>query len=117
MGFMMYQDLIYKPAKLPLDFSGRIGLFSTQGSDARVYAYENDVLYSFTVPGFSGTGMRTYLNVKWEVRPNLTLWLRWSQTFYSDRSVISSGTEEIEGDARNDLRIQLRYTFRAGGNR
>ncbi len=117
MGFMMYQDLIYKPAKLPLDFSGRIGLFSTQGSDARVYAYENDVLYSFTVPGFSGTGMRTYLNVNWEVRPNLTLWLRWSQTFYSDRSVISSGTEEIEGDARNDLRIQLRYTFRAGGNR
>lgn len=117
MGFMVYQDVIYKPLKLPLDFSGRIGLFSTQGSEARVYAYENDVLYSFTVPGFSGTGMRTYLNIKWEVRSNLTLWLRWSQTYYSDRSVISSGAEEIDGDTRNDLRIQLRYTFRAAGKR
>jgi len=117
MGFMMYQDVIYKPLKLPLDFSGRIGLFSTEGSDARVYAYENDVLYSFTVPGFSGTGMRAYLNVKWEIRSNLTLWVRWSQTFYSDRSIISSGNEEIQGDARNDLRIQLRYTFRAAGKR
>jgi hypothetical protein len=117
MGFMMYQDVIYKPLKLPLDFSGRIGLFSTQGSEARVYTYENDVLYSFTVPGFSGTGMRTYLNIKWEVRSNLTLWLRWSQTYYSDRSVISSGAEEIDGDTRNDLRIQLRYTFRAAGKR
>lgn len=117
MGFMVYQDVIYKPLKLPLDFSGRIGLFSTQGSEARVYAYENDVLYSFTVPGFSGTGMRTYLNIKWEVRSNLTLWLRWSQTYYSDRSVISSGAEEIDGDTRNDIRIQLRYTFRAAGKR
>ena len=117
MGFMVYQDVIYKPLKLPLDFSGRIGLFSTQGSEARVYAYENDVLYSFTVPGFSGTGMRTYLNIKWEVRSNLTLWLRWSQTYYSDRSAISSGAEEIDGDTRNDLRIQLRYTFRAAGKR
>lgn len=117
MGFMVYQDVIYKPLKLPLDFSGRIGLFSTQGSEARVYTYENDVLYSFTVPGFSGTGMRTYLNIKWEVRSNLTLWLRWSQTYYSDRSVISSGAEEIDGDTRNDLRIQLRYTFRAAGKR
>jgi len=117
MGFMVYQDLIYKPLKLPLDFSGRIGFFSTQGSDARVYAYENDVLYSFTVPGFSGNGMRSYLNIKWEIRPNLALWLRWSQTYYSDRAVISSGSDEIQGDIRNDLRLQVRYTFRAGGKR
>lgn len=112
-GFLVYQDVVYKPSKFPVDFSGRVAFFQTDGFDTRVYTYENDVLYSFTVPGFSGEGMRTYLNAKWEISRSLTLWLRWSQTYFPDRTTVGSGLDEIQGNTRSDFKIQVRYRFRA----
>ena len=73
-GFLLYTDLLYKP--LMKAFSGNIRLqyFETEGYNSRLYAYENDVLYSlfryFTikVTGFMLTSIMTSIK-KWRFGP------------------------------------------------
>lgn len=111
-GFMFYQDFIYKPSKVPVNLSARIALFQIDDSDARIYTYENDVLYSFSVPGFNDKGMRWYLNLKIEPAKNLDVWFRIAQTYYENRNTIGSGLDEINGNVRTEFKIQAKYTFR-----
>jgi len=110
-GVLVYQDFIYKPAFAPLKIQLRLAIFDTDDYDTRIYTYENDVLYSFSVPANYGRGMRWYINSSYEFNRHLTAWLRFSQTYFSDREVISSGLGEIQGRTRTDVRLQLRYQF------
>ena len=60
-GYLIYQDVIYRPANFPLDVTFRYALFSTGGYNSRIYTYENDVLYAFSVPSYFDNGQRVYL--------------------------------------------------------
>lgn len=110
-GVLLYQDFIYKPKAIPLKVQLRLAIFDTPDYDTRIYAYENDVLYSFTVPAYYGRGMRWYINGSYDITPKLTAWFRIAQTYYNDRELISSGLNEIQGRSRTDVRFQLRYQF------
>jgi len=110
-GFMVYQDVIWDVKKLPLRIAARYALFDTDNFDSRIYAYENDVLYFFSIPAYSGRGTRAYVLVKYEVGRNLDVWFRWAQTYFTDRQVIGSGLEEIQGNTRSEVKLQMRYTF------
>ena len=110
-GVMLYQDIIYRPTFAPLRVQMRLAIFQTDDFDTRIYAYENDVLYSFSVPAYYGRGMRWYINTSYEITPRLTLWARYAQTYFADRTVISSGLNEIQGRTRSEVRLQLRYEF------
>jgi hypothetical protein len=110
-GVVIYQDINYHPTFAPLTAQFRLALFDTDDYNSRIYAYENDVLYSFSVPAYYGKGMRWYLNLSYDVGRNLSLWLRFAQTYYADREVISSGLGEINGRTRTDMRFQIRYQF------
>lgn len=110
-GFMVYQDVQYDFPKWPIKFSLRYALFDTDSYDSRIYAYENDVLYFFSIPAYSGRGTRVYALVSCDLGRHVDLWLRWGQFYYTDRNVISSGNEEIQGNVRNDVRVQVRWKF------
>lgn len=110
-GFLIFQDLGYKSLNSPVSFNFRFALFDTKSFNSRIYAYENDVLYFFSVPAYFGRGSRFYVNMKYRIIKNLDLWLRFAQTTYSDRNTISSGLEEIQGNVKSDFRIQMRYKF------
>lgn len=110
-GFLLYQDIIWKRVGSPISLNGRYGFFSTDSWNTRIYAYESDVLYAFSIPGYSGTGTRIYLLAKWDVARGVDLWLRWGQWYYTDRKVISSGTAQIDSNRRNDFTAQLRWQF------
>ena len=110
-GYLIYQDISYKPQQIPATFTGRFALFDTYDYNSRIYAYENDVLYSFSVPAYYGRGMRYYLLVKYDIIKNLSIWVRYSQTVYTDRNVISSGLTEIQGNTKSEVKVQLRYKF------
>ena len=73
---MFFQDLVYSPAKLPLKSYVRFVVFNTGSYDARVYAYENDLLYNYSVPAYYGKGMRAYMNLSYKVSPMIGLWLK-----------------------------------------
>jgi hypothetical protein len=79
-GFLAYFDFIYKPLMKPFSCSVRLQYFETGGFNSRVYAYENDVLYSYSIPAFSGKGFRYYILVDYTLSKRITCWLRWAQT-------------------------------------
>lgn len=110
-GFMIYQDVIYKPLSFPVSFSTRFALFDTDDYNSRIYAFENDVLYAFSIPAFYGTGSKFYLNVRWKIFRGLTLEARYAQLFRQGDEGIGSGLELIEGNNRTDLKFQIRYLF------
>jgi hypothetical protein len=109
-GYAFIQDAVYDFGKLIL--SGRIALFDTEGANNRQYAYERDVLYSFSIPAYSGEGVRNYILIQYKASRKLDLWVRWARTRYYDRKTIGNGLETIEGNQRTDVKFQIRYKLR-----
>lgn len=111
-GFAAYQDLSYSFSKIPLNIDVRYLIFDSPNYDNRFYLYEKDILYAFSIPMFSGTGTRFYLNMKYLLSKNLTFWFKLAQTTYSDgRAKNGSGNDEITGNKKTDIRILLNYKF------
>jgi len=110
-GFLSYADMVIKPMMKKYAGSIRLQYFETDGYDSRLYAYENDVLYSFSIPVFYDKGYRYYLNVNYDVSKKLTVWLRLAQTIYKGKNIIGTGLDEIEGNKRSEVKIQALYQF------
>ena len=106
-GFMILQDAQYSFSKFRI--TGRIALFDSDDYDTRLYAFENNVLWTFSIPAFAGQGMRYYLLGQYQVNSQLTAYFRFSRTSYTDRETISSGLQEIEGDRQTETTLLLRY--------
>ena len=86
-------------------------MFDTDSYDTRLYVFEQDVPYSFSVPAFSGKGSRFYMMLNSNLTKNISLIIRFAQTWYSDRNVISSGPDEIKGNKKSDLKAVLRLSL------
>ena len=110
-GYLIYQDIIYKALSSPLSFSFRYALFDTDTYNSRIYAYEKDALYSFSIPAFYYRGSRTYFTLRYTIKRNIDIWVRYAQTFYNNRNVIGSGLDEIQGNTRSEVKAQIRFKF------
>ena len=110
-GYLIYQDIIYKPKNIPLSLAFRYGIFDTDSYKSRIYAYENDVLYAYSVPAYFYKGIRTYLSLKYSIKEGIDLWLRFAQTYYANKETISSGLTEINGNKRTEVKVQCRIKF------
>ena len=110
-GFLTYFDFVYKPLLKPYSGSLRVQYFETNGYNSRLYAYENDVLYSFSIPVFYDKGYRYYVNVNYDINKKISFWVKWAQTVYTDKSVIGSGLDEIKGNTRSEIKLQAIYKF------
>lgn len=110
-GFMIYQDLLYHPMMSRWKGNIRFALFHTDSYDSRIYAYENEVLYGYSIAPYYYKGSRFYVNFRIKVIKGLDLWLRYALTSYWDREVIGSGWDEITGNKKSDIKVQLRYEF------
>ena len=109
-GYAFIQDIVYTKGKFI--FSGRMAIFDTEGANNRQYAYERDVLYSFSIPAYSGEGIRNYLLIQYKLNRQIDLWARIARTSYYDRNEVGTGLETINGDKRTDVKFQIRYKFR-----
>jgi hypothetical protein len=107
-GFLIYQDILYRPPTERIQLTLRYAIFDADTYDSRIYAYENDVLYAFSIPAFYEKGSRVYFLVKYNINKSMDLWARIGQTWYATRNEIGTGLELIEGNKRTDLKIQLR---------
>ncbi|MFP4471665.1 MAG: helix-hairpin-helix domain-containing protein [Bacteroidales bacterium] len=110
-GFLIYQDVLFRPENSPWDLSLRYALFDTETYDARIYAYENDVLYAFSIPAYYYQGSRFYVLLKYEATAFLDAWIRFAQTFYSNQKTIGSGLSEIHAKTKSEIKIQIRVKF------
>jgi hypothetical protein len=110
-GFLTYLECRYKPFSKPYALNARVQYFETDGYESRLYAFENDVLYSFSIPQFVGKGLRYYINVNYDLSKKITIWCRWAQTVYANTSSIGSGLDRVEGNKRSEIKLQVMYNF------
>ena len=108
-GFLANADLIYKPMMKPFSDNIRLQYFETDDYDSRLYAYENDVLFSYSIPVFYNQGYRYYLNVNYDITRKLSAWMRIAQTVNPGQSSLGSGLDEIRGNRKTELKLQMIY--------
>lgn len=120
-GYMLYQDVVFKPNDFPLSLTTRFAIFDNE-YDTRIYAYENDLLYTFSIPAYSGRGTRFYLNLRYKPHPKWSIEARYERTFLNLNKTIENGFLEapkgigsgnsfIEGNVRSAIEMQVQYQF------
>lgn len=107
-GMIFTQDLVYRPKSSPLDLSLRYALFDTDSYDTRIYTYESNALYVFSVPAYYYRGSRAYALVRYTFFRKVDLWVKYGRNIYADRKSLGSGAEEIRTNTRSDITVQLR---------
>ncbi len=109
-GLLLYQDLSWR-FRFKYRITARYALFDIPSYDARIYAYENDVLGFFFIPPYSGIGSRYYVILNWKATKGLEFWARLAQTRLRNTETIGSGLDRIEGGTRSEVKLQMRIKF------
>jgi hypothetical protein len=102
-GMLLLQDINFRFRKIPVSVWLRYCIFRTDNWDSRLYAYENDLLYSFSVPALSGEGSRSYIMIVWKTGKFIDLRIKYGLTELTRDCEAVSKSEE--------LKIQLRMWF------
>lgn len=106
-GVSIAQDIAYRFSAVPLTLRGRVQFFDAREWTNRIYQYEYDVLYAYSIPSVYGLGGRAYVCLQWKIIPHLSLYCRVSETVY-DRTWATSHKRSI---TRTDLHFLLRATL------
>ncbi len=109
--FLSYADIVYKPMMKKYSGNMRLSILKPDGYDSRMYAYENDVLYSFSIPVFYDKGYRYYINLNYDFSKKLSFWFRLAQTIYKDKTTVGTGLDEINGNKKTEVKLQFQYYF------
>lgn len=109
-GVLVYQDVGADVRRVDLGFNARVAFFDVDTYEERLYAYENDLYYSFTINSHYDKGFRFYLMARYAYKC-FHIWLRIAQTYYLNKTEISSGLDQIEGNHKTELKLQLMIKF------
>ena len=109
LGYILYQDINYSPMKSKLSFDARFMLFDAASYDARLYVYENDFFYY--IPSFYEKGIYSYFMMNYDVVRHVSLGVKVGRIVYTNKDVISSGLDEITGNAKTTFKMQLKISF------
>ncbi len=107
-GFLIYQDIAFNTKSHRLSIMGRFALFDVEDYDSRIYAYENDLLYVFSVPAYYNRGLRVYGLVSYKITKKIQFWAKIANTWYENVGEIGSGLNRIDGHNKTEFRCQLR---------
>ena len=110
-GTLVYQDVIWKPLTFPLSFTARLALFNTPTFNERIYAFENNLPYTFSIPAYYNKGSRKYIQVRYKTKLGIDLWLRYGVWKYKNLYEIGSGNDAILGSKKEELQVMVRYQF------
>ena len=104
-------------SKLPLGLRLRLQFFDARDWNNRIYVYEHDVLYAFSIPATYGLGGRAYLCLRWQIIKQLALYLRVSETVYERAWYIEKhpkskyAAQSSKLPTRTDVHLLLRATL------
>ncbi|MDR2970568.1 MAG: hypothetical protein LBU83_01370 [Bacteroidales bacterium] len=105
-GVLAYQDVGVNLEKQGLDFKLRFAIFDTDTYDERLYAYENDISYTFTINSYYYRGCKGYFIIKWKHR-----WFeiqgKISRLLFFNRNQTGSGLETIDAPHKTEVRVQV----------
>ena len=111
-GILASQEMKVNFKSIPLGLDFCYLFYDAADYENRVYKYEKDILYAFSVPAHFGLGNRYYINTRYEITPGLSCWLKFSQQMYADdREFIGSGLETISGNKKTEIKLLIRLKF------
>lgn len=107
-GYLVYTDILYKPMMKPWGVVVRYQVFETDDYESRLYAYENDVMYGYSIPVYAGEGNRWYVSGQYDLNKRTTVWVRFARSTYDRVDQIGSGDDEIAGNTKTEIKLQVR---------
>ena len=110
-GYLMSQQINVHSLKKLISFNFLYALFDTESYDERVYMYENDVLYGYSVPALYGQGIRFAALITFTPFRLIDIWLKYAQTWYDEKTQVGSGLNTINGNTASEVKVQIRLRF------
>ena len=106
-GFLVFHDINWSFWEKRLALYFRYALFDTDSYDERIYAYENDMLYAFSVPAYYYKGSKIYLMTRLNLGERVSFWARYSHIWLKNREEFGSGLELIDGNTKSEVKFQV----------
>ena len=112
-GVSIAQDIAYdfqspmSNIQCPISLKLRLQAFDAQNWSNRIYLYEHDVLYAYSIPATYGLGGRFYLCLRWQIIPQLALYFRASETVYAQQWAATHDRPQSRTDFHLLLRAKL----------
>jgi hypothetical protein len=110
-GWVLYQDIAVQISRSIPGFSLRYEVFDCQQYDIRIWAWEPDLLYNYSMQTLYGKGTRISAIVKLRPWQSVELSSKAGLTWYTDREKTGSGMDMINDYRKLDIKIQLRVRF------
>lgn len=121
-GFLLYTDVFVKPPLKPFFFNARLQYGETDGYNSRIYAWENTVMYSFSIPAQYDKSLRYILNVNYRLMPrqaikhkggmNCLLSLSFAQSVYPSKAAVEANKTAVESYTRSEIKMQAIFVSR-----
>ena len=118
-GFLGFLDIFYNSGILNGNL--RIQRFLTPGYDFRIYIYESDMLFNFSLPSYFDNGWRYYVNLHKGFpldkmpgiasRRKLNIWIKWGESIYPGKAFTGSSLDRINSDRKTTISVQLRINW------
>ncbi len=101
-GFLLCQDISYSFHNVPLRLWFRYALCSSDGYDSRLYAWENDLLHSFSVPAMYGECSRAFVMISWKPTGKIELRAKYA---------VTASKAEFVKEIKQEVRAQCQIMF------
>ena len=101
-GFLLCQDISYTFHTIPLRLWFRYALCSSDGYDSRLYAWENDLLHSFSVPAMYGECSRAFVMISWKPIEKIELRAKYA---------VTASKAELAREIKQEVRAQCQIMF------
>ncbi|MCK9618281.1 MAG: helix-hairpin-helix domain-containing protein [Lentimicrobiaceae bacterium] len=110
-GLVIYPMLMYANEMYKWTACSGYGLFDTESYNERIYIYENDVPYSFSIPSLYGKGSRFFILLKYSFTNNIKGYFKYSRSFFT--RVPGSGSDEgsIYSPHKSEVKVLLQINL------
>ncbi len=112
-GLLLWQEATYHFAlgNRPGQLSLRVAYFDATDYDARLYAFENDILYETSSFSYYGQGFRFAALLRCSPIDNMTLLLKYTLAYYPGQATIGTADAQLPTNHKQTLSLQCRYSF------
>ncbi len=104
-GYLLLQDIQIILQKPQISFITRIALFDCPNYDERIYAYENDLNYCFTIYNHYRKGVRYYFIIKYDL-DWMVLQVKFSRTIFENGTHYNYEDGIIDPESKNEIKGQ-----------
>lgn len=75
-GWLLFEEIDFRPMGRRWNLTLRYSVYSTANYDSRIYAFEQELPGSYSLPAYAGAGTSSYLLLRWKFRKGLDAWFR-----------------------------------------